>query len=643
MRAGSCYLEYPIVLMGPPNSVTPSSTTRFPEHFSRRHVIACLLILAVLAGAGGYFKMISSYQIQDDEGMLMLGVKQNIEGMRLYRDILTIFGPVYYFYNDAVRIVTGTPVTHDSTRLSSIFPWFLCSLLSAYVVLKLTQSLVFAGLALYAVSKRLIFWDSEPGHTHELTLVLLTALMALPLYAPIARRRPLLMASMGALAGAMLLIKVNIGGFVLVGLALALAPHIQPARLGRFLAGGLGFACIVMPAALMRHHIDAGWVQTYCVIATASLAAAVCCLPVQPQEGVTWRDAAWIGTGCLAVLAAALAVLFYQGVSLSAIFDCVVLLPERVLVVHRNWFFAAHFSRLWTVWAAVGGGLGVFVAWKRLLFEECAWLFWLKAAFSATALMVVVLRGDVFPLAAPVLWLMLVNPGAVERKTQALPRGVLYSITIVHTLYGYPAYASQGNMIQVLLLIAVLVCAADSLFALLPATPGESWWAQHGRAAAAVALVGVAVHACVIDYRRWVNYRAMPSLDLPGAHLVHVWPEQKIILNALVAQMKSSCDVFEGFPGLPSFYFWTGMKPLTGYNLQCWQLYYTDAQQQQIIGALSAHPRACIVYHPRLVKLWNPGGEQDVEALPLVRYIRRSFKPLMSSGDYQLLVRNERQ
>ena len=44
----------------------------------------------------------------------MVTVKQYLGGMKLYNQISVPYsGPVYYFYNWALRTLSATPVTHD--------------------------------------------------------------------------------------------------------------------------------------------------------------------------------------------------------------------------------------------------------------------------------------------------------------------------------------------------------------------------------------------------------------------------------------------------------------------------------------------------------------------------------------------------
>jgi hypothetical protein len=620
----------------PPGEMSFHQTTRAPENFGRIQTALWLLLLTALVAAAAYFRMLTGFQPYDDEGTMMLSVKQYLGGMRIYRDVSSVYGPIYYFYNFLARTLTSTPVSHDVTRISSLFPWLACCVLSAGIVLRLTRSLVLAAASLSLVSMAVTFFGSEPGHPQELTLVLLIAFAGCPLWADLTRRRTLLMISMGALAGTLLLIKINIGVFVLAALALALLAHFPPNALRPVLACVIGAGCTLLPTVLMWRHLDAVWARAYCGVATASIAAAIFCLLHGRRPGlVTWREPILAAAGCALLIGVVMAVLAAQGVPVSNVVDSLVFLPSRVFL--NSLYYAPRFSPLWIGWSLLGLGAAVYTLRRHPTPDNPQWqgLMLLKTVFTAIALTAALFRTDLFPVVAPFAWLVLFNPDANSRDVQEFPRTALCAVTVMQSLYAYPVYGSQGRFIAILMIVVAAVNVGDSLVWLTAFGLRHAWFAHHGRTTAMASLAAIALLNLGIVLNRYHIYSSLPPLDLPGAHRVHLDAPQQARLASIVSNIERFCDVFEGLPELPSLNFWTGKNPLT-------RLAFDDTftRQSRLIQMLSAHPMACIVYSPAIANLWD--GHPSFESLTLAQYMSREFKPVLATGEYSLLIHKER-
>jgi hypothetical protein len=145
----------------------------------------------------------------------------------------------------------------------------------------------------------------------------------------------------------------------------------------------------------------------------------------------------------------------------------------------------------------------------------------------------------------------------------------------------------------------------------------------------------------VIARRERKNYNSLPSLQLPGSGRIHLPEAQAQDYRWLVRQLDDHCDVFVGFPEVPSLHLWTEKAPLDGMQMNDWMLYASGQQQVAVSAVLSEHPNACAIYNHTLVDFWNRGHE-DLEQLPLVRYLHENFKTAGASGQFSFLVRNER-
>src|SRR6185295_13761467 len=106
----------------------------FPLMLRRHHIILWLVLLTLLAAVLGYYRLFTGFSDWDDEGSLMMSVKQYLQGYTLYADMPSGYGPVYYFYNWAVLTLSGTAVTHNATRFGAILPLLMTCLICAWYI-----------------------------------------------------------------------------------------------------------------------------------------------------------------------------------------------------------------------------------------------------------------------------------------------------------------------------------------------------------------------------------------------------------------------------------------------------------------------------------------------------------------------------
>src|ERR1700704_2566665 len=69
------------------------------QPYSTAFVAFWLLLLTTIAGVSSYLAMFTGFSAYDDEGALMITVKQYLSGRTIYEDVFSFYGPVYYLYN----------------------------------------------------------------------------------------------------------------------------------------------------------------------------------------------------------------------------------------------------------------------------------------------------------------------------------------------------------------------------------------------------------------------------------------------------------------------------------------------------------------------------------------------------------------
>jgi hypothetical protein len=606
----------------------------------------CLLwfgFLTLLGGIWAYYRVFSGFSFWDDEGSLMSSVKQYLDGSKLYDQVWSAYGPVYYFYNWLLRSSTGTSVTHDVVRISSLLPWLVTALACAWIILRVTDSLVLATLAHLLTLYSLQFFAFEPGHPQELCILLLVGLVASGTL--IGQQRYLAgTILLGALPATLLLVKINIGIFAILATGLSLSFHSKQNRISKTCGAAFVAASLFLPFALMKHQLGNSQARIYCVLLIASvLAFSLVLFRGNTDISITFRESGIVVVSFVLTFAAIILVLIAQGTSLRAMLNSLLLLPLRVSV-GGPWYAPVALSTKWLYWVFSGMGAAGWVAFSMK--DKGNWsakcLFPVKLLFGLGIIAALFSNNysHLLALATPFCWLVLYPlPGNAPRLV--FSRTLLCTTAVIQTLYAYPVAGSQVLFIRILLIIAGVICIDD--FWLWFAAKYD-FGSQHPRLlriAGPVALICLVLDYGYIAYVQRESYNSLPALNLAGASRIHLSDRQAKEYQWLTRSSVNYCDILIGLPNIPSLNFWTGMNPPAGLNIDAWVLVLSDREQLGIELALSKHASACAIYNPEILAFWNRSG-RDLSGLPLVRYIHDQFKPVGSMDNFVFLVRNER-
>jgi len=323
------------------------------------------VFITALAGIAGYYRMFTGFNFYDDEGALMVTVKEYLGGLKLYKQIVVPYGPVYYLYNWVVRTLSGTPVTHDVVRMSSLIPMLLTAVLSAWIVFRFTDSLVLASathlLTFLTLSS---FFHNEPGHPQELCILLLVCLLACGTAISKPSQRLLGLILLGALTAALFLIKVNIGAFAFLAAALALLSHSPVTRRSRFAFNAVAAACVVLPAVLMHAHLGEESARLYAGFVTISMIAVLLVLFAMARTGQLSSRDYWIAIVSFAsTFVGVTLVMKAQGVVLNRMLHALVLDSVGTFVKQRSWYFPLPLQPKWMIWVVGGLAAAGFFSW----------------------------------------------------------------------------------------------------------------------------------------------------------------------------------------------------------------------------------------------------------------------------------------
>lgn len=609
------------------------------------------LFLTALASIPAYYRMFTDFAPWDDEGALMVTVKQYLSGMKLYEQFSIPYGPVYYFYNWALRILTHTPVTHDVVRMSSLIPWLLTALVSAWIIFRITDSLVLASathiLVFFMVSR---VFHGEAGHPQELCMLLLVFLLAAGVLASNPRWRLQGMFLVGSIVAAITLTKINLGAFAFLAASLAILAHSPKTKLSTLAFKGIAVICVLFPAILMKAHLAVPLTRLFAVLVTASLIAVLLVLFRSPRtSSITFRDSVLAAVAFACTFSAIVLALKIQGITLTRVLHALLLDSLGPFIVHGSWHIPLPipFGLRWYFWIAAGLVAAVFLSRNPSKSQQNE-KYAVTLKFLLTLLTVIVFVFNASPLellppflilVCPFSWLVLYQHPDDQNRLDSFGRTLLCTTAVLQTLYAYPIAGTQFEFAQILLMLVVVICFYDGLVWLRSRLPGVSHLVL--RNASAVLLLGVAVFYVTIARDARDEYNSLPSLQLPGSARIHLSQQQARDYRWLVQQINKSCDVFIGLPGLPSLHIWTGKSPLDDMDMNDWMTITSNDQQVAAAAILAAHPRACAFYNPDLLAFWDH-PHRDISALPLVRYIHDNFRVAGSTGQFSFLVRNDR-
>jgi hypothetical protein len=191
-----------------------------------------------------YFRIFSVFSAADDEGYVMQSIRSYLDGHALFDEVTTLFGPGYFTFESVIHEVLGLPLTHDFERFVTMALWLATTAACAAIVYRCTRSMVLALLASVQAFLHLVPLVAEPGHPQAL-LVLLIALTSLLL----CRGESIGSAaaiSAGIFTALAVLTKVNVGGYLLLGVAIPLTLAVLP----RFPFGASAVVPLLVGAAV---------------------------------------------------------------------------------------------------------------------------------------------------------------------------------------------------------------------------------------------------------------------------------------------------------------------------------------------------------------------------------------------------------
>jgi hypothetical protein len=597
--------------------------------------------LAAVLALAGFWLLFSTFLIYDDEGYVLLSLRNFSLHGGLYDRVYTQYGPFIYLLYDALHRVLGFAFTNTAGRWITLANWLGTAALCAGLVARQTRSALWTAFTLAGVFTFLWVMINEPVHPGGLLVLLVTLGVWIGAEAWTAGRTSAFAVATGAIGAALTLTKINVGVFFLGAAFCWLAVNTAPPRRARALTWLAAAGCAALPFALMQTLFALPWVRLFALVFAGGALALLLTLrtvarPVATPR--TWLCFAGALLGALLLIAAGA---WARGTSLRGLLDGVVLEPLK----HPGVYF---FPMNWRA------GTG-FLALASLALAACAtragWLAkpWFRH-FAAAARLA---AGAVF-LCAPLqiistslaAWGMCY--GVTLAWLFALPlrdddrggpvRAWVALVLVFQFLHAYPVAGTQvnwGTCLWVPLLALGLQDAAPVI---------RAWFGSWARLAGLAGALAIAAVTVTMPYQLAkigrAHYLADQPLGVAGAENIRPSNDIAYAVRIMTENLRAHADLLFSFPGLYSANLWTGLPTPTLANATHWFTLLPLPRQQEIIDRLAASPRAALLVERDVLDYLAKTGFATTG--PLHDWLMANFERAFALDGYELWVRRGR-
>ena len=608
------------------------------------------LTVVALASLAACQLLFSSFATYDDEGYLLLSLRQYLQGRPLYEAIYTQYGPAYYVLHGLLHSVFAWPVTHDVARLKMLVVWLAAAAMCAVFVVRVTHMKTLGCVAFLACYFHLDRLGIEPAHPQDVCLLAVTGTFLLATYLRFnsARRADAYtLAAMGLLTAAAAMTKINVGFLLFVGVIMTLFAAAPRRRLTLVLQlFCLGIA-MLLPWGVARHHgwtLEGAQLPTVVTVAVGLTAWVSWRLCLRPSVGTS--AAACYGAAMVAGCAVFAAMAMWHGSSPAGLIHGVVRQHAGFIDI---FYEDPPVYRLAIPCALVAAVLARLAMRGRYGVVRVAYLVVAVLALG------IGLRhlGDTFTplthgasdrgqaallmsLFTPFVWIVLLPYGkgawtSCDWMANGLPaRQLLCTVSALQPLIVYPVPGTQVAVGSLGLLLAVLVSVGDCLRDRSILGEREDIF-RRGLLASLLAMALLTLACRDIWY--WRVRAACVPLNLAGAERLRLPRELVAREQWIVAQLQARADTFLCLQsGHNSLYLWSGLEPPTGWNATLWQDLLSDEQQEQIVCSLNNRHRVCVVVDNAEPSPKRPNGV-------LARYLRENFVPATRNGSTEVWTR----
>jgi hypothetical protein len=623
---------------------------RIPRRWLYAAYGVSLALMTVALAWIAYRAMYSMFDVPDDDGYLLMSLRKFDAGGSLYSSVYSQYGPGVFVLLGSVLRAIGVALTSDGARAVNLALWLASTLLVGLSLLRLTRRFLVSAAGLLVAFLLLKADANEPLHPGATIGFLLIAIVAAAVFLLPSRPRAAL-AAVGALAAALLSIKVNVGVFALLSAGFACIATVPSLRERTWLWVLSSELFVAIPFVLLSEHLDDASTLRFAgivAIGVACLAVTATRLPTAKVPDRRAVVAMVAGAGAVLLLVAIVPIA--TGTSPHDLVEGWVLRPAKtpgiqwvpLLVDPHSWLLGAAslaaVAAVQLLWGRAGApGWQALLGIGRILAGLTIW-----ASLTGPIFHLPVNLTQATVVGASLLWVAALDPKGPRPETSFL-RLLIPALAALQFLHAYPMPGSQIYWGTLLLVVVGGIIVADGAEQLAAASlswrPGVAAWGAIAAVPVALFIVWFCLKPLLTEARAARGaYDAGVSLDLPGARQLRVDPALAQQLEELTAGLRRNCDTFLTIPGMNSLNIFSGEEPpveMAG----PWPFFLRTDEQREIVESVRDIPRFCVVAKPDLLAFWAGFSGNVVPDRPLVRYMRRRFELERDYSGYELLVR----
>jgi len=565
----------------------------------------------------GYLAMFSSFHAYDDEGSILITLKDYLSGHPLLTPNIPYYGPFFYETIGGLFKLLGIAPTNDSGRLLTLVFWLIASALAAFAAYRLTRNVWITLVVQLVTFIVLTALTREPMTVYGLLSLLMLGLVVAACFASTRPRATAV--AIGAIVAALCLVKINVGAFAALAVVFAWAGGLAP-RWRRFALPAMGVVMTAAPILLMANLLARAWVLEFALVVSMSAAAASLAWILAPAPKVASPSSAWVILAGVTAAALTLAVALAGGTHVADIWNGLVV---RSVQFSQLFTWPVDANPVVVLGAAVS--LAACVAYSRLRVSDSTTDLVRIGAGLFILLSILLLPSSLWLLGLSLAW---IATGTRRDEPNQYVRLLLPALAVLESLHAYPVAGTQLSLAALLMIPVGAVVLNDGITGV------------RARGAARVAPAALILATAVLALEGFLagsQYTAGSPSGLRGAELVRMQARQAAQLRQLVAAIDSDCSSFITFPGMNSIYIWTGQEPPSDLRYGVWWLTPDPVDQQAVVRQLEGRSRLCVVKNQTLIDFWAQG--RQVPPQPVVDFIDASFMPSATFGDYELLVR----